>query len=121
MERLRDFTGTGVLRVRSHSTIDEMRSITRDGDTIGGEGHKKDDRVVSLALAVRMWDDRVRRMLMAGRRTREAEAAKRRMSIVDQVKLYQESQFQSFLAAKQRARQSAAIAAMGGARWGGRR
>jgi hypothetical protein len=121
MERLRDHIGTGMLHIRSHATIDEMRSITRDGDNIEAEGSKKDDRVTSLAFGVRMWDDRVRRMLMQGRRTREAEQAKRRRSLVDQVKLYNESQFQQFLALKQRGRNDLAMASMRGQRWGGRR
>lgn len=121
LERLRDFTENGMLRLRSQSSVDEMRSITREGDNIEAEGAKKDDRVMGLAFCVRMWDDRVRRKLMQGRRTREAEAAKRRRSVVDQVKLYNESTFNAFMASKQRVRQSAQLAAMRGARWGSRR
>ena len=43
-------------------------------------------------------------MLMAANKTRESEAAKQRLTIVDQVNLYQSNQLQHFFATKRRAR-----------------
>lgn len=88
MERLRDFISNGMLRVRSMATIDEMISVSREGDSISAQGRKKDDRVIALALAVRMWEDRVRRMMVTHKRTRDAEEAKRRLAPGDRVKLF---------------------------------
>ena len=87
MERLRDFTSNGMLRIRSLAALEEMRSVARDGDAIEAQGRNKDDRVVALALAIRMWEDRVRRMMVSQKRTREIETT-RRTSAVDQAKLF---------------------------------
>lgn len=116
MERLRDFISNGMLHVRSIATVEEMKSVTRDGDTIKAAGHAKDDRVVSLALAIRCWEDRVRRALSAQRRTREVEHARKRLSVVDQVALFQTNMLESFFKTKrvQRARESREITK---ARW----
>ena len=102
LERMRDFTHNGMLRIRSMDTLEEMRSITREGDAIGAQGSAKDDRVMSLAMGIRCWDERVRRSLINSKRTRAAEEAKRRMSIVDQVAMYNGNQLETFLAGKNR-------------------
>lgn len=120
MERLRDHTNSGALRIRSHDTIEEMIDVTRDGDSIGAEGHNHDDRVLALALACRQWEEGPRRRLMAAKRTRETEIAKRRMSTVDMVKAFNENQFGTFLAGRDALRR-AEILAMQGGRWGRRR
>ena len=111
LERLRDFTNNGMLRIRSLDTLEEMRTITREGDEIGAQGQAKDDRVMSLAMGVRCWDERARRSLVTARRTRDAEEAKRRVSIRDQVQMYNQNQFEVFLAGKGRARRLQAQAA----------
>lgn len=104
MERCRDFTENGMLRVRSLSALEEMRSVTREGDAIGAAGSKKDDRVVSLALGVRCWEDRVRRNMTARNRTRQVEQARRTMTVSDMTAMYNHNMFQSFLAGKNAAR-----------------
>lgn len=104
MERLRDHTNSGVLRVRSHETLNEMCDITREGDTIGADGSDHDDRVLALALGARQWEEGPRRRLMAAKRTREAEVARRRMSTVDMVKSFGEHQLATFLAGRDAAR-----------------
>ena len=86
-------------------TLTEMQAVTREGDTIEAQGSKKDDRVVALGLAVRCFEDRIQRKLGAGMRTRETEAARTRMSLGDQAKLYSQFQFDAFLSGKRRARQ----------------
>lgn len=120
MERLRDFTNNGVLRVRSHETIQEMADITRDGDSIGAAGSDHDDRPLALALACRQWEEGPRRRLMAAKRTREAEIAKRRMTTVDMVKAFNQNQFGSFLVGRDAIRQ-AQLRAMQGRGFGRRR
>ena len=102
MERLRDFTHSGALWVRSMDTLEEMRTIAREGDTIEAQGSAKDDRVVSLAIGVRNWDQEVRRRLIAGKRTRAAEEMKRRMTVRDQIAMYNQSMFDQFMAGKRR-------------------
>jgi LAGLIDADG DNA endonuclease family protein len=105
MERLRDFLSSEKLHVRSMETLTEMQAVTREGDTIEAQGSKKDDRVVALGLAVRCFEDRIQRKLGAGMRTRETEAARTRMSLGDQAKLYSGYMFDEFLNGRRRARQ----------------
>ena len=111
MERLRDFTHSGALWVRSMDTLEEMRTIAREGDTIEAQGSAKDDRVVALAIGVRNWDQEVRRRLIAGKRTRAAEEMKRRMTVRDQIAMYNQSMLDQFLAGKQRIHRQQVMAA----------
>jgi hypothetical protein len=110
MERLRDHTNSGVLRIRSHETLEEMCDITREGDTIGAGGSAHDDRVLALALGARQWEEGPRRRLMAAKRTREAEVAKRRMSTIDLVNSYNQNQLGAFLAGKDAFRRGSMMA-----------
>ena len=104
MERLRDVVHNGKLLVRSQDTLEEMRSITRDGDTIKAEGRKHDDRAYTMALGVRAWEERLQRALMAGGRTKAADQAKRALSISDQYQLFRQYQLDSFFKQKSAAR-----------------
>lgn len=100
MERLRDFTDNNMLKIRSIETLEEMRSVTREGDTIAAQGSKKDDRVMGLAMMVRCWEERVRRTLSVAQRTREREMAKLRLTPEDKYRMFTSFQFQQFLGAK---------------------
>lgn len=104
MEGLRNYVSNGMLRIRSLEVMQEMESVRREGDEIATQGRKKDDRVIGLALGVRCWEERVRRAMSSNKRTREAEAAKTSMSIVDQASLYSKNQLDSFFAQKRGAR-----------------
>lgn len=104
MERLKDFVTNGMLHIRSMDTLEEMRSITRDGDSIKAQGSKKDDRVMALAMAVRCWEERIRKGMASMRRTREGEMSRKTMSIRDQASLFSSNQLGSFFAQKQVAR-----------------
>lgn len=104
MERLRDAVSSGKLRVRSMDLVEEMKTIAREGDTIKAPGSMKDDRVLAAAFAVHCWETGPRRLLMAANRTRDSEAARKRLTIVDQVNLYQANQLQHFFDTKRRAR-----------------
>lgn len=120
MQRLRDFTSNGMLTIRSQDTVEEMRSIAQEGDSIAAQGSKKDDRVIALAMGIRCWEERVRRTLMAGKRTREAEVAKHRMTLKDQIQLFNGSQLSDFFAVKAGQKRAAMVAAAR-AKWKGRR
>ena len=102
MERLRDALSNGKLRVRSIDLVEEMKTIAREGDTIKAPGSMKDDRVLAASFAVHCWETGPRRTLMAANRTRDSEAARKRLTIVDQVNLYQSNQLQHFFAQKRR-------------------
>ena len=104
MERLRDFVSNGMFRIRSMDLVEEMKSIAREGDTIKAPGSMKDDRVLAAAFAINCWETGPRRLLMASNRTRESEAARQRLTITDQVNLYQQNQLLAFFASKRRDR-----------------
>lgn len=108
MEALRNYLSSGTLLVRSMETIEEMKTITREGDAIGAPGSKRDDRSFALALGIRAWDEKLRRGLNAGNRTREAERARLSASIVDQYALFSQNQLLYYLKDKERARQTLA-------------
>lgn len=100
MERLRDFTVNGMLRIRSLDTLEEMRRVSREGDSICAQGSAKDDRVMALAMGVKMWEDRARKELIVRHRTRDFEMNKRRMTLADQVQMFNKNQLTSFFAVK---------------------
>jgi hypothetical protein len=104
METLRDYVSNGTFRIRSVELIKEMNSVSRDGDTIEAPGSKKDDKVVAAAMAVQCWLEKVKTSLMASKRTREAEAAKKMLSIKDQVQLFNQNHLEMFLSQKRVAR-----------------
>ena len=107
MEALRNHVSSGKFRIRSMDLVSEMKSIAREGDTIKAPGAMKDDRVLAASFAINCWETGPRRILMAANRTRESEAARQRVTIADQVRLYQQNQLLSFFASKGRARVAA--------------
>jgi hypothetical protein len=116
MERLRDFVTSGLLRMRSFETIKEMATIAREGDTISAPSGMHDDRVFATALAVHCWETKSRPSLIAARRSRDAEAARTRLSITDQVSLFQNNMLEQFFASK-RAQRVTDVRAMQRAQW----
>ncbi len=104
MEELRGFVSNGQFRIRSHDLIEEMKTIARDGDSIAAEGNMKDDRVLAAAMAVHYWDSKIRRNLIIQKRTREAEAVKKRLSVIDQTSLFNQNMMSAFMGQKQKSR-----------------
>ena len=100
MERLRDFVANGKLHVRSMSLIDEMKTIAREGDSISAPGSMKDDRVFASAIACHAWETKMLPNLLVQKRTRESEASRRRLSIVDQVQLFNQNHLEDFFKRK---------------------
>jgi hypothetical protein len=111
MEALRDYVSNGTFRIRSAELIKEMNSVSRDGDSIEAPGSKKDDKVVAAAMGVQCWLERVKTGLMSQKRTRDAEAAKKMLSIKDQVQLFNQNNLELFFSQKrtQRYRQQAVM------------
>ena len=106
MEGCRNYLHTGLLTVNSVEALEEMRTITRDGDTIGAENRNRDDRTFALALGVRGWDEKIRRQMIAGNRTKAAERAKFSMSIQDQWDLFHRNNLATFFKKKEQDRMS---------------
>jgi hypothetical protein len=102
MERFRDSVSSDKLHLRSIDLVNEMRTMARDGDKIAGS--KKDDRVIAAALANYYWETKIRRDLIARKMTRESEAARKRLSITDQVALFNQSHLDQFFAEKRAVR-----------------
>jgi hypothetical protein len=100
MERLRDFVHSGLIHIRSAGLVDELRTMTQDGDSVEAAGGKNDDRVIAAALAVRCWEDRVRIKMSNARRTRAAEDAKQSLTMAEMTTLFMEHQMDGFFAAK---------------------
>ena len=100
MERLRDFVHNGGLIINSMDTLEEMKGVTRNGDEIAAEGGRRDDRTMAMAMAVRAWEEKLRRGLVAQNRTKQADVARRRLSIVDQYQLYTRYRLSEFFGRK---------------------
>lgn len=105
MERMRDFTTTGGLIIRSREAIDEMRAVTRDGDAIRAEGDDKDDRVLALAMAILCWEEHERKPLISRGLTREL--ALKTPSVEDQFALLSKHHLNQFFKGKEGARREA--------------
>lgn len=104
MERMRDFVVNNKFRIRSLELLDEMKTIAREGDSIKAPGTMKDDRVLAASFAIYCWETGPRKQLVMQNRTREAEKARKTLSITDQVYLFQQNQLSQFFATKTRER-----------------
>jgi hypothetical protein len=104
LERMRDFVSTSKLHIRSSALVEEMKTIAREGDSIGAPSSMRDDRVLAMAFAAYYWDTKIKNNMISQRRTREAEVAKARASIVDQVALFNRNHLDMFFAQKRATR-----------------
>ena len=107
MERLRDFLTNGGLILRSREAIEEMRVVTRDGDTIRAEGSDHDDRVLALAMSIVCWEQHERKKLISTNRTYKSERARAAMTVSDQYNLLAKHQLNRFFKTKEGQRQAA--------------
>lgn len=118
MERLRDTLSLSQLRVRSVATLGEMKTISREGDVIAGEGEAQDDRVVALAIAVHAWETSEKKKLRAAGRTREIELKRKTMTQSDLQTLFSEKLVQNFFKQQNYDRMRALRDAKRNGRWG---
>ncbi len=118
MEGLRNNLHNGMAMLRSMEAIEEMKTITREGDKIGAaQSSGRDDRNFALALANRAWEERERRPLVRQNRTREADKVRRSASLVDRVTLFNRNMLGEFFKVKERQRAQARVASMQRSRW----
>lgn len=106
MERLRDFMTNGGLILHSREAVEEMRAVTREGDSIRAEGDDHDDRVLALAMGILCWEQHERKTLISQGRTREREMLNGRMSIEDQFTLLSKHQLTQFFKGKEGVRRA---------------
>ena len=118
MEGFRNNVHNGLAVLRSLDLLEEMKTITREGDKIGAaQQNGRDDRNFAAALCNRGWEERLRRTLIGQNRTREADRVRRAQSVVDRVALFNKNMLGEFFRVKDRQRTQARIAAMQRSRW----
>lgn len=110
-ERLRDAMMTATLLIRSQEAVGEMKSIVRDGGSIGAPGNKRDDRTFALAMGVRAWEEKLRGGLIAQKKTRENEIARKRINPMAAYNMYSQHMIDNVFKVKQKERLAARAAA----------
>lgn len=73
LNQFKDGFSLSSIKLHSVPLLEEMQAITVKEGSIGGDGAKKDDRVMAAALAVVGWTDWVRRRMISEGRTYEEE------------------------------------------------
>jgi len=68
---MKDYFERGMMEVLSIDTIEEMKTIIRDGASIEASGRNKDDRVIASALACAAYAEQVQPRLIQMRLTRD--------------------------------------------------
>ena len=71
MNYTKDLFERGMLAVYSIDTIEEMKTIIRDGASIEASGRNKDDRVMAMALACAAFSEQVQPQLIQRKLTRK--------------------------------------------------
>jgi hypothetical protein len=72
---MKDLFERGMLAVYSIDTIEEMKTIVRDGGSIEASGRNKDDRVIATALAAAAFSEQVQPRLIQMKITRAVSRA----------------------------------------------
>jgi hypothetical protein len=67
---MKDFFERGMMDIYDMDTIEEMKTIVRDGGSIEASGRNKDDRVIAAALACAAFAEQVQPRLIAQRITK---------------------------------------------------
>ena len=70
MNYMKDLFERGMLAIYSEETIEEMKTIVRDGGSIQASGRNKDDRVIATALACVAFSEQVQPRLINMKYTR---------------------------------------------------
>jgi hypothetical protein len=69
LSTVRNYFEREMMVVNSPECADEFRNVHREGDSIGGAGRAKDDRVIATGLAVIAWNDWIMHELQAQNKT----------------------------------------------------
>ena len=72
---MKDYFERGMMDIYSLDTIDEMKTIVREGGTIEASGRNKDDRVIACALACAAYAEQLQPRLTAMKHTRAVSRA----------------------------------------------
>ena len=73
---MKDYFERGMLAIYSLDTLDEMKTIVRDGGSIQATGRNKDDRVIASALACAAYAEQVQPRLIQMKITRDISRKK---------------------------------------------
>jgi hypothetical protein len=68
---MKDYFERGMMAIYSMDTIEEMKTIVRDGGSIEASGRNKDDRVIASALACAAYAEQVQPRLIQMKITRD--------------------------------------------------
>ena len=68
---MKDYFERGMMAIYSPDTLEEMKTIVREGGTIEASGRNKDDRVIATALAAAAYAEQVQPRLIAIGHTRD--------------------------------------------------
>jgi Terminase RNaseH-like domain len=68
---MKDYFERGMMAIYSMDTIEEMKTMVRDGGSIEATGRNKDDRVIASALAAAAFAEQVQPRLIAQKITRD--------------------------------------------------
>ena len=72
---MKDYFERGMMAIYDMDTIEEMKTIVRDGGSIEASGRNKDDRVIASALACAAYAEQVQPKLIQMKITREVSRA----------------------------------------------
>ena len=72
---MKDYFERGMMAIYSMDTIEEMKTIVRDGGSIEASGRNKDDRVIASALACAAYAEQVQPRLIQMKITRDVSRA----------------------------------------------
>ena len=67
---MKDYFERGMMDIYDMETIEEMKTMVRDGSSIEASGRNKDDRVIASALACAAYAEQVQPRLIAQKITR---------------------------------------------------
>jgi hypothetical protein len=83
METMRSYFERDAIVMRSPWCVEQLRNIRRNGDSIGGEGRAKDDRVIAAAIAICCgWNDTMMVEMQMQGRTYAMEHAPRPAGVI---------------------------------------
>jgi hypothetical protein len=77
---MKDFFERNMMDIYDMDTIEEMKTMVRDGGSIEASGRNKDDRVIASALACAAFAEQVQPRLIAQKITREISKKQEEMT-----------------------------------------
>jgi hypothetical protein len=77
---MKDYFERNMMTIRCMDTIDEMKTVVRDGGSIEATGRNKDDRVIASALAAAAYAEQVQPQLIARKLTRAVNKKQEEMT-----------------------------------------